>query len=240
MTISTIEETLESYRDGQMVMIVDEEAADSEVFLCVAAEKTTPEIVNFMLVNARGVIYLALTEERMNELGIAPLQQPSSSIAKNPIGIPFSAKAVAGSGVSAMGRAETIRTTVNEKARPSDFTAPGHVFPVQYRNGGVLVRSGQIETSVDLARLSGLKPTGVICQMLRDDGSIAHLSDLESFARTHKLKIASIVDLIAFRLRSECLVKRAGESDFPTVRGGNFKPYALRMPDRRRLWFGAL
>ncbi len=223
MTISTIEETLESFRDGQMVMIVDEEAADSEVFLCVAAEKITPEIVNFMLVNARGVIYLVLTEERMNELGIAPLQQPSSSMGRNPVGVPFSAKAVIGFGVSAIGRAETIRTTVNEKAKPSDLTAPGHVLPVQSRNGGVLVRSGHIEASVDLARLSGLQPTGVICQMLRDDGSIAHMSDLESFARTHKLRIASIVDLIAFRLRSECLVKRAGESVFPTIRGGKFK-----------------
>ncbi|MFQ5918140.1 MAG: GTP cyclohydrolase II [Candidatus Binatia bacterium] len=223
MNFSTIEETVEAFRGGNMVMIVDEEAADSEVFLCVAAERITPEIVNFMLVNARGVIYLAMTEERMNELGIAPLQQPSSSIGRNPVGIPFSAKAVGSSGVSAMGRAETIRTVIREKAKPSDFITPGHVLPVQSRNGGVLVRSGQIEASVDLARLSGLKPAGVVCQMLRDDGSIALMSDLEGFASDHKLRIASIVDLIAFRLRSECLVKRGGESVFPTIRGGNFK-----------------
>ncbi len=223
MPISTIEETLEAFRDGQLVILVDEEAADSEGFLCAAAQKITPESINFMLVNARGVIYLALTEERMHWIGMSPMLQPNNSAGRNPVGVPISAKTVLGSGVSAMGRAETIRTVVSQESRPSDLTVPGHVLPVQSRDGGVLVRSGQIEASVDLARLCGLQPAGVLCQFLRADGSIAVMADLEAFARDHKLKIASVADLIAFRLRSESLVKRDGEAVFPTVRGGTFK-----------------
>ncbi len=223
MPISKIEETLEALRDGQLVMLVDDEAADSEGFLCAAAEMITPESINFMLVNARGIIYLALTEERMKWIGMSPMLQPNNSAGRNPVGIPISAKTVLGSGVSAMGRAETIRTAVSQDSRPSDFTVPGHVLPVQSRDGGVLVRSGQIESSVDLARLCGLQPAGVLCQLLRADGSIAVMADLEAFARDHKLKIASVADLIAFRLRSESLVERAGEAVFPTVRGGTFK-----------------
>ena len=223
MPISTIEETLEALRDGQLVMLIDEEAADSEGFLCAAAEMITPESINFMLVNARGIIYLALTEERMKWIGMSPMLQPNNSTGRNPVGIPISAKTVLGSGVSAMGRAETIRTAVSQNARPSDLTVPGHVLPVQSRDGGVLVRSGRIEASVDLARLCGLQPAGVLCQLLRADGSIAVMAELEAFARDHKLKVASVADLIAFRLRSESLVKRAGEAVFPTVRGGTFK-----------------
>ncbi|MFQ5849391.1 MAG: GTP cyclohydrolase II [Candidatus Binatia bacterium] len=223
MQISTIEETLEAFRNGQMVVLADEEAADSEGFLCAAAEKVTQETINFMLAYARGVIYLTLTEEKMKRLGIAPMLQRSVSAGSNPVGIPIGAKAVLGSGVSANGRAETIRTAVSADAKPSDLTVPGHVLPVQARNGGVLVRSGQIEASVDLAALCGLEPAGVVCQILREDGSIALMPDLEAFASKHKLKIALIADLIAFRLRGECLVERAAEAVFPTIHGGTFK-----------------
>lgn len=223
MPISTIEETLEAFRDGQLVVLLDDETADSEGFLCASAELITPESINFMLVNARGIIYLSLTEERMRWIGMSSMLQPNNSAGRNPVGIPISAKTVLGSGVSAMGRAETIRTAVSQDSRPSDLTVPGHVLPVQSRDGGVLVRFGQIEASVDLARLCGLQPAGVLCQLLRADGSIAVMTDLEAFARDHKLKIASVVDLVAFRLRSESLVKRNGEAVFPTVRGGTFK-----------------
>ena len=223
MPVSTIEEILEQIRDGQTVILVDEEGADSEGFLCAAAEKITPEAINFMLLYGRGLVCLALTEERMKQLGIPLMVPESCSVVSNPVGASISARTEAGSGASAMGRAHTISTAVAKETKRSDLIVPGHVFPVQARNGGVLIRSGQVEASVDLARLAGLQPVGVVCQILQDDGSLALMPHLENLAVKHKLRIVSIADLIAFRLRSECLVKRIAEAVFPTIHGGTYK-----------------
>jgi 3,4-dihydroxy 2-butanone 4-phosphate synthase/GTP cyclohydrolase II len=223
MTVSTIQEIIEDIRAGRTVILVDEEAADSEGFLCAAADKITAEAINFMLSHGRGLIYLTLTEERMRQLGIPLMVQPSSSASGNPVGASFDAKAGTDSGVSAMGRAQTIRIAVRKDAKLGDFKIPGSVSPIQARNGGVLVRSDAIEASIDLARLAELEPAGVICQILRDDGSAALLSDLDDFASRHQLKIGSIADLIALRLSNECLVKRIAEELFPTLHGGSFK-----------------
>ncbi|MCH8055424.1 MAG: GTP cyclohydrolase II, partial [Deltaproteobacteria bacterium] len=223
MPVSAIEEILEQIRDGQTVILVDEEGADSEGFLCTGAEKITPEAINFMLIYGRGLVCLALTKERMKQLGIPLMVPESSSVVSNPVGASISARTEAGSGASAMGRAHTISTAVAKETKRGDLIVPGHVFPVQARSGGVLVRSGQVEASVDLARLAGLQPAGVVCQILQDDGSLALMPHLENLAMKHKLRIVSIADLIAFRLRSECLVKRVAEAVFPTIHGGTYK-----------------
>lgn len=223
MPVSAIEEILEQIRDGQTVILVDEEGADSEGFLCTGAEKITPEAINFMLIYGRGLVCLTLTKERMKQLGIPLMVPESSSVVSNPVGASISARTEAGSGASAMGRAHTISTAVAKETKRGDLIVPGHVFPVQARSGGVLVRSGQVEASVDLARLAGLQPAGVVCQILQDDGSLALMPHLENLAMKHKLRIVSIADLIAFRLRSECLVKRVAEAVFPTIHGGTYK-----------------
>jgi 3,4-dihydroxy 2-butanone 4-phosphate synthase/GTP cyclohydrolase II len=222
MPIAPIEEIINDHKQGRMTMLVDEAEPASVGFLCIAAEKVTPESVNFMLVNARGLIYLALTAERMEQLGIPLLLQESSSVVAR-MGISIAARRMADVAASAAGRAETIRVAVDADAKPSDLMIPGHVFPVQFRKGGVLVRSSPIEASVDMALIAGLKPAGVICQLLRDDGSIALFADIESFAQKHGLKIGSIADLIAFRLRGECLVKRIRETVLPTQEWQSFK-----------------
>ncbi|MGH7774535.1 MAG: GTP cyclohydrolase II [Candidatus Binatia bacterium] len=223
MPVSTIEEILEEIRDGRTVILVDEEGAEGEGFFCAAAEKITPEAINFMLLFGRGLICLTLTEERMKELGIPLMVQESSSAVSNPLGASISARTEAASGVSAMSRAQTIRTAVAKETKRGDLVVPGHVFPVQAQNGGVLVRSGQVEASVDLARLAGLQPAAVICQILQDDGSVALMPYLENFALKHNLKMVSMADLIAFRLRSECLVHRVAEEVFPTIHGGTYR-----------------
>jgi 3,4-dihydroxy 2-butanone 4-phosphate synthase/GTP cyclohydrolase II len=223
MPLSPPQQIVEDIRSGGLVILADGETGDSEGFLCIAAEKTTPEAINFMFLQARGLIYLGLTEEKMKHLAIPLIVPESSSSIGNPTGASISTKAAAGHGPSASARALTIRTVVAPGAKPSDLNTPGHVFPIQARAGGVLVRSGQVEAAVDLARLAGLDPSGVLCQILRDDGSPALMPDLEGFARQHRLKIGSIADLIALRLRTECLVKRVAETVFPISHLGSFK-----------------
>ena len=223
MSVASIEEIVEELRRGRTIVLVDEEESSSEGFLCAAAEKVTPETINFMMVQGRGLIYLALSEEKGNQLGIPSMIQESSSSVAHRVGVPIAARACAAIAVSASGRAETIRTALRRDAKPGDLMVPGHVFPVEARKGGVLVRSGHVEAAVDLTTLAGLQPGGVLCQILRDDGSIALLPDLENFSLRHGLKTGAIADLIAFRLRSECLVQRALEIPFPTKQWGDFK-----------------
>lgn len=224
MPIATIDEVLEALRDGQVIIVVDEKSADCDGTFCVAGDKVTPEVINFLLSYGRcGIIYLTLTEEKMKQLGIIGAVHPSVSTLSAPIGVPIDAKSVSGIGASAVGRAQTIMTALASGAKPSHLTVPGNVFPAQTCTGGVLVRSGHTEASVDLAQLSGLQPAGVISRILRGDGSIALMPDLEKIAREHGLKIASVSDLIAFRLRSECLVSRVSETNFSTARAGDFK-----------------
>lgn len=223
MPVSNIEEILDEIRAGHLVILVDDAGPDSEGFLCAAAEKITTEAVNFMMLHGRGLICLGLTEERMKHLGLPLMVPESSSKVVGSLGASISLRADASSAASAASRAHTIRAAVAKETRRSDLAVPGYVFPVQARNGGVLVRSARIEAAVDLARLSGREPAGVICQILQDDGSVAFTPYLESFAARHQLKLVSIADLIAYRLRSECLVKRVAESEFPTIDGGVYK-----------------
>jgi len=206
-----------------LVILVDDAGPDSEGFLCAAAEKITTEAVNFMMQHGRGLICLGLTEERMKHLGLPLMVPESSSKVVGSLGASISLRADASSAASAASRAHTIRAAVAKETKRSDLAVPGYVFPVQARNGGVLVRSARIEAAVDLARLSGREPAGVICQILQDDGSVAFTPYLESYAARHQLKLVSIADLIAYRLRSECLVKRVAESEFPTIDGGVYK-----------------
>ena len=228
MPLARVEELIEALRRGQTVVMVDEEDAGSEGFLCAAAEKITPEIVNFMMLHARGVIYLALTEAKSRQLGLPAMVQESSSAVGHRVGVPIVARACAEAAVSAFGRAETIKVAVKADAKPGDLMVPGHVFPVEARTGGVLVRSGQVEAAVDLTAMAGLQPGGAICQILREDGSIALLPDIEAFALRHGLKTGAISDLIAYRLRSECLTQRITEIPFPTQQWGEFKVIVYR------------
>lgn len=228
MPVCTVEEAIEQLRNGQMVILVDDAAEDSEGFFCAAAEKITAEAVNFMLLYGRGLICLGLTEERMKHLGVPLMAQESSSDVPNPIGASISLRSDGGAGASAMSRARTIRAAVGKGTRRGELVVPGHLFPVQSRKGGVLVRIGHVEASVDLARLAGFEPAGVVCQILQDDGSVALMPYLEGLAQKHDLRIVSISDLIAFRLRSECLVKRVAEAEFPTIHGGMYRAIVYR------------
>ncbi len=226
--MASIEETLKSLHEGDTVILVDEDSPESDGTFFIAGEKVTPEAINFILNYGRsGIIYLTLTEEKMKELGILIPAQPNLPALSAPIGVPIDAKSVSGFGVSAAGRAQTIRTAVHVGAKPSDLRVPGNVFPAKTRTGGVLVRTGHTEASVDLARLCGLQPAGVISRILREDGAVALMPDLEKLAAKHKLKIVSVADLVAYRLRSEFLVKRTGESVFNTVHG-SFKAISYR------------
>ena len=220
MPMSSIEETLKSLHEGETVILVDEDSPESDGTFFIVGEKVTPEAINFILSHGRGgIIYLTLTEEKMKELGILIPAQPNVPALSAPIGVPIDAKSVSGFGVSAAGRSQTIKTAVHVGAKPSDLTVPGNVFPAKTRTGGVLVRTGHTEASVDLARLCGLQPAGVISRILSEDGAVALMPDLEKLAAKHRLKIVSVADLVAYRLRSEFLIKRMGESVFNTVHG---------------------
>jgi len=228
MPVSPIEEVLEEIRQGRLVILVDDEAPDGEGFLCGAAESITSEAVNFMMLHGRGLICLGLPEERMKQLGIPLMVQESSSKVTGSLGASIALRADTTSAASAASRARTLRAAVAKETKRSDLMVPGYVFPAQARNGGVLVRSARVEASVDLARLAGKVPGGVICQILEEDGSVALTRYLETFAAKQKLKLVSIADLIAYRLRSECLVKRVAESEFPTIHGGAYKAVVYR------------
>jgi 3,4-dihydroxy 2-butanone 4-phosphate synthase / GTP cyclohydrolase II len=221
--ISPIEDAIADIKAGRMVILMDDENRENEGDLCMAAELVTPEAINFMAKYGRGLICLALTEDRIRELGL------NMMVAENraPLGTAFTvsidARRDISHGISAGGRATTIQTAIREGTRPEDLVVPGHVFPLRARRGGVLVRTGQTEGSVDLARLAGLKPAGVICEIMKDDGSMARLADLERFAATHKLKIYTVADLIQYRLRCDSLVHRVAEARIHSRYGGEFR-----------------
>ncbi len=214
--IARVVEAMEDIRAGKMVILVDDEDRENEGDLTMAAEKVTPEAINFMAKFGRGLICLTLTEEKADALEL-PLQSARKG-GGSPFGTAFTVSIEARhgvtTGISAKDRATTILTAVKEDARPEDLITPGHVFPLRAKRGGVLVRTGQTEGSVDLARLSGLSPAGVICEIMNDDGSMARMPDLEKFAAQHHLRILSIADLIEYRLQQESLVERAATSSF--------------------------
>ena len=228
MPISPIEEGLAEISAGRMVILINEEAPDADGFFCQAAEKVTAESINFMLHHGRGIIYVTLTEERIRELGIFLSPAENSNLAGLLCGAPFSVNLEGVHGVSAQGRAHTIQAVIADHAKRGDFIVPGHVQPLQARSGGVLARSGRTDASVDLARLAGCKPAGVICQILQEDGSVALLPALERLAEKLGLKILAVASLIAHRLRSESLVMRAAEEVFPTIHGGMYKAIVYR------------
>ncbi|HKS39095.1 MAG TPA: 3,4-dihydroxy-2-butanone-4-phosphate synthase [Blastocatellia bacterium] len=221
MSFATIEEAVEDFRAGHMVIIVDDEDRENEGDLAIAAERVTPDIVNFMARYGRGLICLSLTEERLDELQI-PLQvSDADNTATRGTAFCVSIEARRGvtTGISAADRATTIQVAVDPRTKPSDIARPGHTFPLRARNGGVLVRPGQTEAVVDLARIAGLMPAGVICEIMNDDGTMSRLPELRVFAKEHGIKIISVADLVSYRMSNEVLVHRAGEARVPTVYG---------------------
>jgi len=228
MPISSIEEGLEDIRNGKMVILVNEGLSESDGFFCLPAETTSADSINHMLHHGRGVIFLALTEERIRELGILLIPQESGSFGGHFFGVPFSLRLEGVPSVSTQGRAHTIQAAVAQNTQHTDLIVPGHVQPIQAHSGGVLARSGRAEAAVDLARLGGFKPAGVICQILEEDGSVATLVSLEQMAERQGLKVVSIANLIAYRLRNESLVKRVAEEEFPTIHGGMYKAIVYR------------
>jgi 3,4-dihydroxy 2-butanone 4-phosphate synthase/GTP cyclohydrolase II len=208
-----VEQALADFRRGKFVILVDDEDRENEGDLCLPAELVTPEAINFMVLHGRGLICLALTEEQVKRLDLPMMGAPGRSGPKLGTAFTVSIEAREGvtTGISAADRAHTIRVASRPDARPDQVVVPGHIFPLQARHGGVLVRAGQTEGSVDLARLAGLSPSAVICEIIRDDGTMARMPDLEEFAARHSLRILTIADLIAYRLRTERLVRQVAE-----------------------------
>lgn len=222
MAISPIQEGIEDVRNGKMVIIVDDEDRENEGDVMIASEKVTPQAINFMARYACGLICLSLTEERARTLNLPLMVQDNTSPYNTAFTVSIEAREGVTTGISAHDRARTILTAIDENMGPDDLSRPGHVFPLIARQGGVLVRVGHTEASADIARLAGLKPSGVICEIMKEDGSMARLPDLEVFAEQHGLKIVSIADLIQYKMRKEKLVRRAAETRLPTRYGGEF------------------
>ncbi|GAG17331.1 unnamed protein product, partial [marine sediment metagenome] len=206
--LNSIEEAIEGFKKGKMLIIVDDEDRENEGDFVCAAEKTTPEVINFMSKYGRGIICLALTNERTDELGLNLMVEHNTALHNTPFTISIDAKHSTTTGISTYDRAHTILTAIDPKCKPDDLARPGHIFPLKSQNGGVLRRAGHTEASVDMARLAGLYPAGVLCEIIDDDGSMARLPRLKEIAKVHGLKIISIADLINFRRRTERLVKK--------------------------------
>jgi 3,4-dihydroxy 2-butanone 4-phosphate synthase/GTP cyclohydrolase II len=220
--LKRVQAAIDDIRAGKFVILVDDEDRENEGDLCLAAERVTPEAVNFMAVHGRGLVCVTLSEDQVKRLELPMMGAPGHRAARLGTAFTVSIEAREGvtTGISASDRAHTIRVAASPDARPEDVVVPGHVFPLQARKGGVLVRAGQTEGSVDLARLAGLSPAGVICEIIRDDGEMARLPDLERFAERHELCILTIADLIAYRLQTEALVRRIAEREVVLDRTG--------------------
>jgi 3,4-dihydroxy 2-butanone 4-phosphate synthase/GTP cyclohydrolase II len=216
---------IEDIRAGRMVVVVDDEDRENEGDLTLAAEKVTPEAINFMARYGRGLVCLAMTEERLEQLRIGPMTAENTSQFGTAFCEAVDAREGVTTGISAYDRARTIQVAIDPRSRPSDLARPGHVFPLRARRGGVLVRAGQTEASVDLARLAGLVPAGVICEIMKDDGTMARVPDLIPFCREHGLKMLTVAELIRYRMQHERYVRRVGEVLLPT-RFGEFRMIA--------------
>jgi 3,4-dihydroxy 2-butanone 4-phosphate synthase/GTP cyclohydrolase II len=227
MGLSTIPEALEDIKAGKPVIVVDDEDRENEGDLVVAAEKITPEIINFMATYGRGLICLPIVGKRLDELRIPLMVTENTSRFSTAFTVSVEAKYKVSTGISAADRAETVRTVVDPKTKPEDIVMPGHMFPLRAREGGVLVRAGQTEATVDLARLAGLYPAGVLCEIMNEDGTMARMPQLEVIAEKFGLKIISVADLITHRRRHEKLVHRVAEAKLPT-KYGNFKAIAYK------------
>ena len=227
MDISNIEGALEDLRQGKMIILVDDEGRENEGDLTIAAEKITSEAINFMAKYGRGLICLSLDPDIVEKLKLPLMVQDNRSHFQTAFTVSIEAKHGVTTGISAADRARTILTAVDDNAVPDDLVQPGHVFPLRARRGGVLFRAGQTEGSVDLARLAGLKPAGVICEIMNDDGTMARRPDLDVFAEKHNLRVATVADIIAYRMRNESFVHREAETVLPTPYG-EFKAIAFR------------
>src|SRR6201994_2702222 len=216
---ATVEEAVEDIRQGRMIVLVDDEDRENEGDLTMAAEKITPEAINFMAKYARGLICLAMTPGRLDELEI-PLMVPNNdSRFETAFCVSIEARDGTTTGISAADRAATVLTAINPATRPSDLTRPGHIFPLRAKSAGVLARAGQTEAAVDLARLAGLHPSGVICEIMNKDGTMARVPQLRRFARRHDIPLVAIADLIAYRMRIESVVKCVASTKLPTEYG---------------------
>ncbi len=217
---ATVEQALESLRQGEMVVLVDDENRENEGDLVCAAEHVTPDVINFMASRGRGLICAAITEERADRLDLRPQVAENTSSFGTAFTVSVDARSGVSTGISAHDRARTIQAMMQEDCRPEDLARPGHVFPLRARPGGVLVRAGQTEGAVDLARLAGLKPAGVICEVMNEDGTMARLPELRRFCNRYGLKLVAVADIIAYRRRKEKLVKRVAETaNLPTRHG---------------------
>jgi 3,4-dihydroxy 2-butanone 4-phosphate synthase/GTP cyclohydrolase II len=218
-SFARVEDAIAAIRAGKMVIVVDDEDRENEGDLTIAAEKITPEAINFMARYGRGLICLAMTSERLDELEIPLMVPRNSSRFETAFCVSIEAKNGTTTGISASDRATTVLAAIDPRTKPSDLVRPGHVFPLRARNAGVLVRAGQTEGAVDLARLAGLAPAGVICEIMNDDGTMARAAELGSFASSHDLLMITIADLIAYRTRTETLVKCVASTNLPTEYG---------------------
>ncbi len=223
---NTVDEALDDITGGRMVILVDDEDRENEGDLCMAAEKVTPEAINFMAKYGRGLICLSLTSERVEELKLPMMTDDNTSPFGTAFTVSIEAKKGVTTGISAADRAKTILTAIDPRTRPEDLTRPGHVFPLRARPGGVLQRAGQTEGSVDLARLARLNHSGVICEIMSEDGTMARVPELMEFTKRHNLKIVMIKDLIKYRMRTELFVKRLTAVKLPTLYGGDFTAIA--------------
>jgi 3,4-dihydroxy 2-butanone 4-phosphate synthase/GTP cyclohydrolase II len=214
-----IEAAIEAFRDGRMIIVVDDEDRENEGDLTVAAERVSPEIVNFMAKEGRGQICLSMTGERLDELELPLAVNDNTTQFGTAFCVPIDAKYHVTTGISAADRAATILAAVDPSTKPSDLVRPGHVSPLRARDGGVLVRAGQTEAAVDLARIAGLFPAGVICEIMNEDGTMSRVPDLTKFAKRHKLPMITIADLIQYRMRTETLVRRVATAALPTDHG---------------------
>jgi len=210
---------IEEVRAGRMIVVVDDEDRENEGDLTLAAEKVTPEAINFMAKHGRGLVCLAMTEERLDHLHLGPMTSENTSQYGTAFCEAIDARYGVTTGISAYDRAHTIKTAIDPATRPSDLARPGHVFPLRARKGGVLVRAGQTEASVDLARLAGMVPAGIICEIMKDDGTMARVPDLIEFCRTHEMKMLTVAELIRYRMQHERYVHRVGEAMVETKHG---------------------
>src|SRR5579871_3637255 len=221
--VSPIEEIIEEARNGRMFILVDDEDRENEGDLVIPAQMATPAAINFMAKHGRGLICLSLTHDRVEQLKLPLMGGHNASRLQTAFTVSIEAKDGVTTGISAPDRARTIAVAIDPTKGADDIVTPGHVFPLMARDGGVLVRTGHTEAAVDIARLAGLNPSGVICEIMNDDGTMARLPDLMTFAKKHDLKIATIADLISYRRRSEKLIKRVIENDFASRFGGTFR-----------------
>ncbi len=219
MPFATIEEALEAFRAGRMIVVVDDEDRENEGDLTVAAEKCTPEVINFMATHGRGLICLPMTEERLDELQVPPMVTDNTAKHQTAFCVSIEARRGTTTGISAADRAATVLAAVDPATRPHDLIRPGHMFPLRAVKGGVLRRAGQTEAAVDLARMAGMYPAGVICEVMKEDGTMARVPDLETFCAAHDLPLITIADLIKYRMRTERLVHRIAAPSLPTEHG---------------------